>query len=66
MDVNKNAKRLLGLGIFAIALCASMAAAIAAPVTGAIFTTLYDGSAVDYNIHDAKQDVYLNGGWRQR
>jgi hypothetical protein len=36
--------------------------AISGQVTGAIFTTLYDGSAVDYNIYDAKQDVYLNGG----
>jgi hypothetical protein len=33
-----------------------------AQVTGAIFTTLYDGSAVNHNIYDSKQDVYLNGG----
>jgi len=35
---------------------------MAAPVTGAIFTTLIDGSAVDHNIYEAKEDVYLNGG----
>lgn len=62
MDVNKNAKRLLGVGVFALAICTSTTAAIAAPVTGAIFTTLYDGSAVDHNIYNDKEDVYLNGG----
>ena len=35
---------------------------MAAPVTGAIFTTLIDGSAVDHNIYSSKEDVYLNGG----
>jgi hypothetical protein len=33
-----------------------------AQVTGAIFTTLYDGSAINHNIYDTKEDVYLNGG----
>lgn len=37
-------------------------AAMAQKVTGAIFTTLIDGSSVDHNIYNAKQDVYLNGG----
>ncbi len=37
-------------------------AAMAAQVTGAIFTTLVDGSSVNHNIYNAKQDVYLNGG----
>jgi cysteine-rich repeat protein len=31
-------------------------------LTGAVFTTLVDGSAVDANIYDAKEDVYLDGG----
>jgi hypothetical protein len=30
--------------------------------SGAIFTTLPDGSAVNFNIYDAKTDVYLDGG----
>jgi hypothetical protein len=30
--------------------------------SGAIFTTLPDGSAVNFNIYDSKYDVYLDGG----
>ena len=37
-------------------------ASMAGQVTGAIFTTLVDGSSVNHNIYNAKQDVYLNGG----
>lgn len=33
-----------------------------AALTGAVFTTLVDGSAVNANIYDAKEDVYLDGG----
>ena len=33
-----------------------------APVSGAIFTTLPDGSKVNYNIYDIKPHVYLDGG----
>ena len=33
-----------------------------AQVKGAIFTTLPDGSAVNYNIYASKFDVYLDGG----
>lgn len=33
----------------------------AAP-SGAIFTTVADGSEVNYNIYQAKEDVYLDGG----
>ncbi|WP_201738465.1 hypothetical protein [Thermus thermamylovorans] len=33
-----------------------------APLTGAIYTTLGDGSLVNGNVYDAKEDVYLNGG----
>lgn len=64
MDINKNAKMLLGLGIFALLLCMSTAAAIAAPVTGAIFTTNASGSFVNANVYNYPEDVYLNGGPR--
>src|SRR5688572_21870688 len=30
--------------------------------SGAIFTTVADGSEVNYNIYQAKEDVYLDGG----
>jgi hypothetical protein len=30
--------------------------------SGAIFTTVVDGSEVNYNIYQAKEDVYLDGG----
>jgi len=36
--------------------------AIAGPMPGAIFTTLVDGSRVNANIYQAKEDVYLDGG----
>jgi hypothetical protein len=39
----------------------SVASAGGAP-TGAIFTTVADGSEVNYNIYGAKEDVYLDGG----
>jgi hypothetical protein len=32
------------------------------PVTGAIFTTLEDGTRVNANIYESKLDVYLDGG----
>jgi hypothetical protein len=37
-------------------------AAIAGPPSGAIFTTLANGSRVNANIYAAKTDVYLDGG----
>ena len=64
MCVKKSIKKFIGGGLVAF-MCLIMApAAMAAPVTGAIFTTLFDGSAVDFNIYDTKEDVYLNGGPR--
>ena len=44
-----------------------LASALAAPaalanVAGAIYTTLSNGSEVNFNIYAAKDDVYLNGG----
>ncbi len=37
-------------------------AAQAQNISGAIFTSLGDGSAVNANLYDSKMDVYLNGG----
>ena len=62
--ISKTARNFLGGGFAALVLSLTSTAAMGAPVTGAIFTTLLDGSAVDYNIYDSKQDVYLNGGPR--
>lgn len=47
-----------------VALCAGMLAPVcaSAQLSGAIFTTLPDGSEVNYNIYSNKFDVYLNGG----
>jgi hypothetical protein len=55
-------RKLIRGGIAALALSLATSTAMAAQVTGAIFTTLPDGSAVNYNIYDHKEDVYLNGG----
>ena len=40
----------------------TLAAVMFAPLTGAIFTTLHDGSRVNANIYANKTDVYLDGG----
>jgi hypothetical protein len=44
-----------------VAVVASLPAAASAP-TGAIFTTVADGSEVNVNQFPSKQDVYLDGG----
>lgn len=49
------------LGAYALIACAVTMAQASAP-TGAIFTTLIDGSEVNYNQYGAKEDVYLDGG----
>ena len=47
----------------ALALVAALPAVAAAHApSGAIFTTLPDGSEVNFNHYDAKEDVYLDGG----
>ncbi len=56
----KRATLLVGLLVLGAALVAPQAKA--APVTGAIFTTLVDGSEVNFNIYANKNDVYLDGG----
>ena len=61
MQLIRQRKKLRG-GIAALALSLATSSAMAAQVTGAIFTTLPDGSAVNHNIYDNKVDVYLNGG----
>jgi hypothetical protein len=45
-----------------VALAALAIAPLAASVNGAIFTTIHDGTTVNGNIYDAKEDVFLNGG----
>jgi hypothetical protein len=40
----------------------SVPLALAGPMPGAIFTTLEDGSRVNANIYQHKEDVYLDGG----
>ena len=42
--------------------CLSLVPLKAHAPSGAIFTTLPDGSEVNYNIYAAKEDVYLDGG----
>lgn len=55
-------KRISSLGPV-LGLVASLAAPSAfAQVAGAIYTTLSDGSEVNFNIYASKFDVYLNGG----
>src|SRR5437763_13265065 len=44
-----------------VAAIASVAIQASAP-SGAIFTTVANGSEVNYNIYAAKTDVYLDGG----
>jgi len=46
-----------------VALCLlGLTAAAQANLTGAIFTTVADGSEVNFNIYNLKTDVYLDGG----
>lgn len=60
----------LTLGTMAVLLLATLVAVsspvktahAAGGVSGAIFTTISDGSEVNYNIYADKGDVYLNGG----
>jgi hypothetical protein len=48
-----------------VAACAAIAATVtlrAANLSGAIFTTVVDGTEVNYNIYPSKDAVYLDGG----
>ena len=56
-------RRFFGSLAVAIGLIAAMFVTVTAVApSGAIFTTLADGSEVNYNIYAAKEDVYLDGG----
>jgi len=46
----------------AVFVASAWVSVIAGPPAGAIFTTVFDGSEVNYNIYQAKEDVYLDGG----
>ena len=49
--------------MLAMALLAPAAApALGAPLSGAVYTSNFDGSIINQNIYDAKADVYLTGG----
>lgn len=49
--------------VFALNIAATVHAAAATPLSGAIFTTTPDGTIVNENVHyEDKRDVYLDGG----
>lgn len=50
------------LAALSVAFAGVHSASAAPPLSGAIFTTLPDGSEVNFNIYGAKEDVYLDGG----
>lgn len=55
--------RLVFLLLIAVAAgCVLAATPAQAKLTGAVWTTLPDGTAVDHNVYAAKEDVYLNAG----
>ena len=71
MELNHTARRISVIrkigwlsvaSMLALAMLAPTAAPTFAAVSGAIWTSLGDGTAVNANIYDAKEDVYLNGG----
>ena len=53
---------LLALLLFGAAIAGQASTAQASAPTGAIFTTVVDGSEVNFNHYAAKEDVYLDGG----
>jgi hypothetical protein len=55
-------KTLCGLAVAAVIAVATFVSVRAHAPSGAIFTTVADGSEVNYNIYQAKEDVYLDGG----
>ncbi len=55
-------KKLFAIGLFAIMGVAAIVRLGAHQSSGAIFTTLPDGSAVNFNIYPSKDLVYLDGG----
>src|SRR5438552_11499267 len=56
-------KRVLCAAAVAVIVAATASVAIQASApSGAIFTTVANGSEVNYNIYQSKDDVYLDGG----
>jgi hypothetical protein len=55
-------QRMLRLTLLVLASAVLVLPAHANQVSGAIFTTVSDGSEVNFNIYAAKTDVYLDGG----
>jgi len=55
-------RKLFGSMAVAVFVASAWVSVIAGPPSGAIFTTVADGSEVNYNIYQAKEDVYLDGG----
>jgi len=51
-----------GAGCAALLAMGMVVSPQASAPSGAIFTTVFDGSEVNYNIYPAKEDVYLDGG----
>jgi hypothetical protein len=47
------------LAALSVAFAGVHSASAATPLSGAIFTTLPDGSEVNFNIYQSKDDVYL-------
>lgn len=54
--------RILLLCLLVVASTILIASAQAGQITGAIFTTISDGTEVNFNIYASKDQVYLNGG----
>jgi hypothetical protein len=55
-------KVLCGCGVAVFVAALAFVSVKASAPSGAIFTTVVDGSEVNYNIYQAKEDVYLDGG----
>src|SRR5436309_4674219 len=55
-------KRIVSLVFAAAVLVVVAPLAVAHPPSGAIFTTVADGSEVNFNHYPSKPDVYLDGG----
>src|SRR5438093_4979527 len=55
-------KTCCGLGCAVLVTLGLVVSLMASAPSGAIFTTVANGSEVNYNIYQAKEDVYLDGG----
>ena len=54
--------RVIGAPLVFLTMLTSPLSEVVAGVSGAVWTTLADGSVVNGNIYDHKEDAYLNGG----